>query len=148
MTFDEVKSEYERQREEQRKLLSDFLSQHDGIKNAGLRVAKKGGKGDQGYTSGGVIAAYDLRNWKWVCVKNGDKDFDCTISLNMPNLDPGSGNFHALFDRIGMIITYHHHLDFHRNSIVTDIDLPFDNDKMDRIAQLVLEQYRIRSVNN
>lgn len=136
MTFDEVKSEYERQREEQRKLLSDFLSQHDGIKNAGLRVAKKGGKGDQGYTSGGVIAAYDLRNWKWVCVKNGDKDFDCTISLNMLDRDSSSRYIHALYDRIGLVFSPNPD-----DWFCTDIDLPFDEDKMERIAQLVLAQF-------
>lgn len=136
MTFDEVKSEYERQREEQRKLLSDFLSQHDGIKNAGLRVAKKGGKGDQGYTSGGVIAAYDLRNWKWVCVKNGNKDFDCTISLNMLDRDPNSGYIHALYDRIGFVFSANP-----KDWLCTDIDLPFNEEKMERIARLVLEQF-------
>lgn len=135
MTFEKVKAEYERQREEERKTLAAYLSAHDGISAAGLHVVTggKAGKGCERYTRHGEIPAFDLRNWKWVEVKDAE-GFDTAISLNMPDIDPKTKNIHCLYDRIGVIFSP-------EEWIYTDIDLPLDDEKRERIANLILEIY-------
>ena len=55
MTFEEVRAEYERQREQERRGLANYLKKHSGIKAAGLHVVTCGtaGRGDESYTSRG-----------------------------------------------------------------------------------------------
>ncbi len=135
--FTDAKTEYEKQREVQRLKLRDFLSEHERLKAAGLKVVTAGasGKGSKKYRGN-----YDLTNWKWVEVKSAD-GFDCVISLNMLDIDPRTQNVHSLYDRIGLILTL-------EKWLCTDIDLPLvgdekdDQDKQERIAELVLEQYK------
>ncbi len=139
MTFKEVRNEYERQREEQRKALSDYLKVHEGLSAAGLHVVTAGtaGKGCEHYNSQGRIAEFDLRNWKWVQVKGKD-GFDCVISLNMLEMDKNTKDIHSLYDRIGFVFSPDP-----AGWVCTDIDLPLDDHKMEKIAQLVLEQYKL-----
>ena len=139
MTFEEVKAEYERQREEERKALAAYLSAHNGIRTAGLQVVTKGraGKGSEQYTNHGKIPAFDLRDWKWVEVK-GANGFDAVISLNMPDIDTKTQNIHSLYDRIGLILTP-------KEWVYTDIDLPLEDTEKEQIAQLVLEKFRANS---
>lgn len=157
MTFGEVSAEYKRLREQERKSLVEFLSKYlpknDTTKEK-LCVVSGGrsGKGITKYTSGRRIAEYDLSNWKWVEITDGG-DFDCIVSLNMPDVDPSSGNSHFLFDRIGLLVFYHIDNYYYETNIYTDIDLPLDNrddkgndgkeDEKDKekIAQLVIEQF-------
>lgn len=135
--FTDAKTEYEKQREEQRIKLRDFLSHHEELKDAGLKVVTAGGagKGSKKY-----LGDYDLTNWKWVEVKSAD-GFDCVISLNMLDVDPKTKSIHSLYDRIGLILTL-------EKWLCTDINLPLegdendDRDKQERIAELVLEQYK------
>lgn len=136
MTFKEVKDEYERQREDQRKCLASFLSAHKELQAAGLRVitGMKAGKGCEHYTSHGRIPAYDLRNWKWVEVK-GAGGFDAIISLNMPDIDPQTKNIHSLYDRIGVIFSP-------SEWVYTAIDLPLNNTEKEEIARLILEHFK------
>ena len=67
MTFEEVSTEYKRQREQERtnleKFLTSALSENETAKDK-LRVVSggKSGKGLTKYTSGGRIAKYDLSN--------------------------------------------------------------------------------------
>lgn len=136
MTFKEVRDEYERQRENQRKCLASFLSEHKELQALGLQVitGTKAGKGSEYYTSHGRIPAYDLRNWKWVEVK-GAGGFDAIISLNMPDIDPRTKNIHSLYDRIGIILAP-------GDWIYTAIDLPLNDTEKGEIAQLVLDCFR------
>lgn len=138
MTFEEVRNEYERQREEQRKTLAEYLSKHKGLHEAGLYVitGSKAGKGYEHYTAHGKISPFDLQNWKWVEVKN-QKGFDCIISLNMLDIDPETRNIHSLYDRIGFVLS-----PAPEDWVYTDIDLPLDNTQKEAIAQLVLERFR------
>lgn len=142
--FVNAQEEYKRQREDQRQALADYLKGYKGLHDAGLHVVTAGGagKGRKDYTSHGRIPIYDLRNWKWVEVKDADK-FDCVISLNMPDIDQSSSNFHALFDRIGLLVSYKKGSYDYEVDIYTDIDLPLDETKKEKIAQLVLEQYTL-----
>lgn len=143
MTFDDARNEYEQQRERERVALAKFLPTSKEMPDV-LRVVsgRRAGKGWCRYTSGGRIKAYNLSNWKWVEVTD-DSDFTCIVSLNMPDVDPRSGNPHFLMDRVGLLVSYHKDGCYYETAIYPDIDLPLDNAKMERIAQLVRDQFEI-----
>lgn len=139
--FETAKSNYEEAREEIRRELIRFLSTYKGIEDV-LRIVSGGraGKGLKNYTSGKRIEVYDLSNWKWVEITD-DSDFECIVSLNMPDVDPRSGNPHTLFDRIGLLVSYHRDGQYYETAIHTNIDLPLNEEKKEKIARLVREQY-------
>lgn len=143
--FEVAKNDYEQVRESVRKDLAKYLAKYKGIENV-LRVVSGGrsGKGLKGYTSGKRIKGYDLSNWKWVELTD-DGDFNCIVSLNMPDVDPCSGNSHILFDRVGLLVSYHKDGHYYETAIYTDIDLPLDDTAKDQIAQLVIDQLKIFS---
>lgn len=136
MTFEEVRTEYEQRREQERIGLANYLAAHEGLRTAGLRVITGGsaGKGSEHYTSHGRISTYDLRNWKWVEVE-GTGEFDAVISLNILDIDSKTKNIHSLYDRIGVILSP-------EEWVYTSIDLPLSEAEKEQIAQLVLEQYK------
>lgn len=145
MDFAKARRDYEGCREDERKALAKFLNAID----EDLRVVSgaRAGKGWTRYASGKRIVEYDLSNWKWVEITD-DRDFECIISLNMPDIDPRSGSMHALYDRIGLLVSYHKEGLFYETKIYTGIDPPLNDsdtgkDKKERIAQLVKEQYEI-----
>lgn len=145
--FENVKKPYEDAREAERgslaTSLAKYLAENEDMKDK-LRVVYGGrsGKGLKNYTSGGRIESYDLSNWKWVEITD-DSDFECIVSLNMSDTDPRSGNFHALFDRVGLLVSYHKGGHYYETAIHPNINLPLDEEKKKKIAQLVLEQYKI-----
>ena len=153
LSFQDIKDAYEQKRENERIKLRDYLIACPELSNAGLKVVggRKDniGKGHEDYTSDKHIAPFDLRNWKWVEIKNQDKSFSAIISLNMPDKDPGSGNFHALYDRVGLILNEQGSgRSFAHMDIYTNIDLPFDKDAMEKITQIVIERFNIFTKNN
>ena len=87
---------------------------------------------------GGRIPAFDLQNWKWVEVKD-EGGFDAVISLNMPDIDPGTKNIHSLCDRIGVIFGP-------KDWVYTSIDLPLGDKEKEEIAQLILERFKSQSL--
>lgn len=141
--FGAIKNSYEQARESERKDLAKYLAKYKGIEDV-LRVVSGGrsGKGLKDYTAGKRIKGYDLSNWKWVEVTD-DGDFDCIVSLNMPDIDLRSGNPHSLFDRIGLLVFYQLGKSYYETEIYTDIDLPPYDTEKEKIAQLVLDQYKI-----
>ena len=147
--FQDIKNAYEQKRENEQKKLRDYLKKHPALNKAGLRAVS--GCGKSSYTSNRQIAPFDLSNWKYVEIKDKDKRFSAVISLNMPDKDPKSGNFHALYDRVGLIIKekdsdkHFVHADI---VIHTDIDLPFDEAAMEEIARIVIEQFNIFNKSN
>lgn len=150
LDFQDIKDAYERKRESERDKLINHLKQHPALSKAELDVTGlRGGKGRKNYTSHGQISPFDLRNWKWVEITNQDESFSAIISLNMPDTDPKSGNFHALYDRVGLIIDGHGSGGSFVHTVVhTDIDLPFDEAAMEKIAQIVIERFNIFIKNN
>ena len=55
-----------------------------------------------------------------------------------------SGNAHALYDRIGLIVTYTTcRNNYYKTSIWTDIDLPLDEQSLEKTAGLIIEQFGI-----
>lgn len=136
-----AKTSYQLAREQERKNLAKYLAEHLG---EDLRVVSGGrsGKGLPNYTSGRRIAEHDLSDWKWVTVKCGD-DFECVVSLNMPDVDPRSGNWHFLFDRVGLLVSYHKDGHYYETAIYPNINLPLDDKDTDLIIELIIEQYKI-----
>lgn len=51
------------------------------------------------------------------------------VSLQPPDKDPGSGNYHVLMDRIG--VCYNEHW------IITDVDLPMDEISLDDLVEII-----------
>lgn len=145
--FEETKSTYKQRREIQRLELAKFLAGDERISKE-LRVVSgaRAGKGLTKYESGKRFAQYDLSNWKWVEITD-DIDFECIVSLNMTDIDPRSGNFHGLFDRVGLLVSYKKETSYYETRIYTDLDLPLNDDKKGEIAELVLEQYRLYQEN-
>jgi len=143
MGFREIKDQYEQQREAERNKLIAYLRKHALFTNAGLTAVKGGGSGRKEYTSKGRIFPFDLSNWKWVICKNAEDSFNAVISLNMLDDDLSSGNAHALYDRVGLFLTYRHENNTYKISIWTDIDLPFSDESMEKIAKLISEQFGV-----
>lgn len=141
--FNVVKEQYEKAREAERRELAGYLSKDKELASRGITVRRRGntGKGKSEYTSGKRIYKVDLRNWKWVQLDDAAHGFLCIISLNMPDIDPNSGNIHSLLDRVGVIITYKREKLYYKTEIITDIDLPLNAGDMEKIAELILEQY-------
>ncbi len=134
-TFEDIKKEYNSIREDERKKLRDYLFSKD-LEN----ISKGGnaGKGKKKYTSGKRLTVpYDLSNWKFIeASKDGVNFF---ISLQAPDVDPNSNNKHTLTDRIGVsyyIGKYNTHI-VCSNMKITDIELPLDNEKMERVYQMI-----------
>mgnify|MGYP006864474121 FL=1 len=142
MTFQSIKDEYERQREEERRKLIRYLQGNSVLTSVGLSVGTAAsGRGKKTYTSNKRFAEYDLRNWKWVECRNDDGGFQVVVSLNMPETDINSGNAHCLYDRIGLQVSYTADENFYSISIYTGIDLPLCDENMVQITDAILQQY-------
>lgn len=143
--FNAVKDNYLNRRETQKKELSAFLEQQINETYPMQLYVTKGGRGRSNYTSGKRIASYNLSNWKWVEVKEIGKGakqgFACVISFNMIDIDTASGNTHALYDRIGLTVTYVKHGCYHENRITTDIDLPLTAENQWKLWGLFEEEF-------
>ena len=145
--FESVKRPYEQAREQERRDLAKFLDKRLGEDESTkeklyVNTSHRSGMGRTIYSSGRRIKEYNLSNWKWIDI-TGDPDFECVVSLNMPDVDPRSGSVHALFDRVGLLVSYHKGEHYYETAVHTDIDLPLDDTKKEQIAGLVLEQYKI-----
>lgn len=73
--------------------------------------------------------------------KSPDEQFNLIISLNMP--DSKAKSVVCLYDRVGLILSYNRSGDHFESMIWTDIDLPFDDKSLDKITQLIIEQFGI-----
>lgn len=143
MEFQKIKDQYEQQRKAERSKLIAYLEKHALFTNAGLTVLKGGGSGRKNYSSSGRIFPFDLSNWKWVECENAGGSFNAVISLNMLDDNLSSGNAHALYDRVGLILTYRHENNTYKTLIWMDIDLPFSDESMEKIAKLISEQFGV-----
>lgn len=145
MTFNDVKNEYKKMRECERKDLVKSLA--DFLKNDNRFEVKQGssGKGKCNYSSSKRFDddTYDLSNWKWVEVTmHGRNNHSCVISLNMLERDPNSGNEHALYDRIGFFVSSSdekYGVKVDERQMITNIDLPLNEEKKDRIKTILQE---------
>ncbi len=144
--FEQIRDEYEKAREEERLALVEYLEEH--LKKCKdcefLYVISKSraGKGIKNYTNNGTIAEFNLNNWKWVEVKSKYNTFDCIISLNMIDADHKTGAFHALYDRIGLIIISSDKFPYKKH-ICTNMDLPLNDEKRECIFELLVKEYSL-----
>lgn len=129
-SFDDIKREYVQAREKERKDIIEYLEK------AGFTVMnKRGGKGKTNYTSNHTLQLpYDLSNWKWIETKKDGVFY--FISFQAFDQDTSSGNYHVLMDRLGIYryVTYNAKEAF-ETMTVTDIDLPMDEDKYERLLE-------------
>ncbi|MDD7334650.1 MAG: hypothetical protein SOV61_00360 [Lachnospiraceae bacterium] len=134
MNFLEVRSQYNKLREEERNKISKYLRNHDDFKNATVKAKR----GSYKYKSGKRLEIeYDLSNWLWIDITINDVNF--LISLQTFDQDPNTGNFHVLVDRIG-IYAYggdYSADDAHKNMMITNIELPIDDNKLEKLANIV-----------
>ena len=126
--FDEKKNDYQKARTGEAEVLCDYLSKND-------YFCAKVGHG-RTYTSRGTIAALSLANWIWVTVTRKD-GMEFIISLNALDMDTSSGNFHALYDRVGIYYTKNVLGSFIKTSVTTDIDLPFTDESLEKLLELL-----------
>lgn len=102
LSFWDAKELYKMFRQDQKYEIIDRLSDL-GIEVITERDEKSGqGKSFYGYKR---FKKYDNTNWKWVDIIIDNKVAFC-ISLQAFDRDPTSGNYHVLFDRIG-VYKYH-----------------------------------------
>lgn len=141
-SFEQIKKEYTRRRNVERlKIIEELLNYEDcTIMDMGFKKAlanprsAKAGRGLTDYTGNGTTAPYDLSNWQWINLKIGEHLI--TISLQPLETDQKTGNRHTLFDRIGLI--YRNPLDqVERPTMITAIDLPLDEDKLDDLTNAI-----------
>lgn len=135
--FKEISTKYEKLREEQRLSIVKHLD------SIGFKVSKhpSSGKGRSDYSSGGMIAKYDLRNWKYImATKNGR---NVLISLQAFDQDPRSKNHHVLQDRIG-IYTYdkYNPEEAFTDMVITDVDLPMNEEKFMKLDMALEAQMK------
>lgn len=102
-------------------------------RNVSKKSWKITGNGNYHYTSNNTIYEYNLTNWKWINVKF--ENILITISLQPYDTDKKTGNTHTLFDRIGIIAK--HSSQLASISFITDIDLPMDSNKLDKLIEIL-----------
>ena len=122
--FELIKQMYTESREAERIKIANHLKRH-GFE---LVDGSGAGKGKKKYKSGGQLCKpFDLSNWKWIEITKGGREF--LISLQPPDKDPKSGNYHVLMDRIGVC--------FNGYWIITDLDLPMDEKALDDLVEII-----------
>ena len=130
--FIRIREQYNDLREQQRKEIAAYLKDNNFVVKDG-----RSGRGKKEYTSGNrFITPYDLSNWKWIDCSLDDRNF--IISLQCFDVDPNTYNHHVLMDRIG-IYAYkkYNSYDAYTKMIPTEIDLPMDDDKLNRLLNLL-----------
>ncbi len=132
--FREIRNAYTKARRQERMVLADYLKSH------GFSVTTGGasGQGRTNYTAGGTLSVpYDLSNWIWLDASLDDVNF--FISFQPFDSDPNSGNFHVLYDRIGVYMYTGKYCaeDARKLMRITPIDLPLDAEKLEKMEQIL-----------
>ena len=127
--FIDSKNKYVELRNVERNNIIEFL------KTNGYCIKKAGGKGRKNYTSNNTLKIpYDLSNWKWIDAEKEDVCY--LISLQAFDLDIISGNYHVLMDRLGVYkYTQYNSKEAFENMVITDIELPMNDEKMCKLLE-------------
>lgn len=128
--FIEIKAKYVELRSIERNNIIKFLEI-----NGYTIINRRGGKGSKGYTSNNTLRVpYDLSNWKWIEVEKEGVYF--IISFQAFDMDATSGNYHVLMDRLGVYkYTKYNAKEAFEDMIITDIDLPMNDEKMYKLLE-------------
>ena len=81
---------------------------------------------------------FNLINWKWVELESDDETV--IISLNPYDIDPGSGNIHVLYDRIGIYkMSKEKALLYSTKTVITKYELPLSKEDMEQLYNIIKE---------
>jgi hypothetical protein len=146
--FEEIKEEYIRLREEERKTIVNHLQ------NEGFDIdnpSNGSGKKKYGARRNGknrLDPPYDLSFWKWISV-SFDNDKKAFISLQSFDKDPSSYNLHVLMDRIGIYVYEEKYCaaEARTKMITTNIELPMDENKLRQLVDTLNCLQSIRCEN-
>lgn len=162
--FADIKNAYADARENQRRLIIDYLpNQKDSEGNPLFKNCKGvpynecpriygGGTGRSDYGKTRLEHPYDLTNWKYV-----ETQYDnhiVNISLQSFDIDPSSGNIHTLFDRIGLYFYKDNSgepekininfgkkkssvTDYFLKMQTTELELPLSDEKLAMLVELI-----------
>ena len=129
--FKSLKNQYNKLRSEERKKIIKYLQDEGSF----IIHKVKGGKGRSNYTSDGNLATpYDLSNWKWIELSKGEMIISISLQPFEKNLN--SSNRRILMDRIGI---YCKNPKNSKESLITDINLPMNGDKLDKLLYILNE---------
>lgn len=150
MSFETAKEEYKRERLNERKKLHDHLLPFTTNKAHFLygytpKFGGVSGKGRTDYTNNGEIVKFDLSNWVWLTLEK-DTDLsheDITVYFQSINYDHRTKNWHALVDRLSFSFEEIIGTRSKQIMIETDIDLPLDKVKMDKLLDIMSKEYKI-----
>ena len=133
-SFSWIKEQYKEVRESQRKNIINYLK----LKGFTVSVSPRAGQGIEKYGESRLGKSYDLRNWKWIDIeKDGQK---IMLSLQPFDYDKNSGNYHALMDRLGIYLykkNSNETSDAIKRMFLTDIDLPMDDEKLEKLENVL-----------
>jgi len=130
--FDEIKKQYTKLREEEQKKIIAYLEDN------GYSILNKGkGHGAENYNAHRHLEVpYDLSNWKWIDIKKNNQKW--LISLQAFDVDSNTKNHHVLMDRIGIYKYEEYNAEeAFNNMVVTEIDLPMDEEKMEQLLKML-----------
>ena len=134
-TFENAREEYILQRGIQREIIVELL------KGEAYSVTDGGtaGSGLKNYRSNinKLDPPHDLRHHKWIEAEKEGIGF--LISLNPMDTDPGSGNIHHLYDRIGVqaYIEENTEKSTRTSMIITPLSLPMDEEKCKKLLKII-----------
>jgi len=134
-TFENAREEYILQRGIQREIIVELL------KGEAYSVTDGGtaGSGLKNYRSNinKLVPPHDLRHHKWIEAEKEGIGF--LISLNPMDTDPGSGNIHHLYDRIGVqaYIEENTEKSTRTSMIITPLSLPMDEEKCKKLLKII-----------
>ncbi len=134
-TFEKAREDYLLQRGIQRKIIVKLLKGDDySVTDGGTA-----GSGLKNYKSNfnKLDPPHDLRHHKWVEAEKDGIGF--LISLNPVDTDPGSGNIHHLYDRIGVqaYIEENTEKSMRTSMMITPLSLPMDEEKCEELLKIV-----------
>lgn len=138
MNFKEIKKYYNDVRTEEANRISTFFKSKESKKYGFEPKETVHNLGVKNYKSGSrLLEAYDLSNWKWVCVKRNNVNF--FISLQTFDRDPKTGNMHILMDRIGIYayVGKYSSTDAQTKMMITNIELPMDDEKLNKLRDMI-----------
>lgn len=151
--FSEIEKHYTKAREIQRGIIIDFLNDNGFTKLNDKKITRHGGKGIPNYTSQGRFEVpYDLTIHKYIMAyKDG---FAIFISLQPPEQDKVSKNWHALFNRLGVRVYPINEPNEDTpiknvNEIkITNIDLPLTVSKLNGLLSFINNEIEILKKEN
>lgn len=132
--FETVRKEYVDARYKELCDMSQYFNKKRGF------VKRRVNRGSEYYKSGKVLyEAYSLENWMWFTVTRNDVHF--VVSLQPFDRDSKTGNYHVLFDRLGIYAytgEYSAKAAFSK-MLITDISLPLDEPKLEKLEKMLIE---------